>query len=581
MGHKGRLELGATALLVLKKRYLKKDLTGNPIETPQELFLRVARNVAQPDALYREDTEKVAETFYEIMSGLEFLPNSPTLMNAGRELQQLAACFVLPVEDSIEGIFESVKQAAIIHQSGGGTGFSFSRLRPRNDVVSTSGGPASGPVSFIRIFNESTEVINQGGFRRGANMAVLHVQHPDVLEFINSKGRQGILTNFNISVGVTDAFMKAVEEDTEYELINPRTGRPVRRLRAREVFQEIVEEAWKTGEPGMLFLDTINAANPTPLLGRIESTNPCGEQPLLPYESCVLGSVNLKRMVLDGDRPSINWQRLGEVVRHSVHFLDNVIDVNRYPLPQIEAVTKGNRKIGLGLMGFADMLIRLGIPYDSEEALKLAEELMSFFSREANQASAELAQTRGTFPNFTMSIYNKPGGPRYRNASRTTVAPTGSISIMADCSSGIEPIFAFSYTRQILDNTHVPETYGPFVEGAKKEGFYSDELMQRVSREGSIQNIPEIPREFKRVFVTARDVPAEWHVRMQAAFQKYTDSAVSKTINFSAHSSKEEVERAYLLAYKSGCKGITVYRDTTRISQALALECECDVGVVD
>ncbi|MFN3467748.1 MAG: adenosylcobalamin-dependent ribonucleoside-diphosphate reductase, partial [Candidatus Brocadiales bacterium] len=411
-------------------------------------------------------------------------------------------------------------------------------------------------------------------FRRGANMAVLHIQHPDILEFIHSKSRQGILTNFNISVGVTDAFMKAVEEDGEYELINPRTGRPVRRLRAREVFQEIVEEAWKTGEPGMLFLDTINAANPTPLLGRIEGTNPCGEQPLLPYESCVLGSVNLSKMVIEDGNPHINWQRLGEVVRHSVHFLDNVIDVNRYPLPQIENLTKGNRKIGLGLMGFADMLIKLGIPYNSEEALKLAEEMMSFFSREANQASIELAKTRGTFPNFSMSVYNKPYGPRYRNACRTTVAPTGSISIIADCSSGIEPIFAFSYTRQILDNTRVPETYAPFVERAKREGFYSDKLMERVSREGSIQNIPGIPEGTKRVFVTARDIPAEWHVRMQAAFQKYTDSAVSKTINFSAHSSREEVEKAYLLAYKLGCKGITVYRDTTRISQALALECE-------
>ncbi|HHT9152831.1 MAG TPA: adenosylcobalamin-dependent ribonucleoside-diphosphate reductase [Candidatus Hypogeohydataceae bacterium YC40] len=582
MGYKGKVKLSPTALLVLKRRYLKKDFAGNPIETPEELFLRVARNVAQPEALYGEDPEKAEEAFFEILAGLEFLPNTPALMNAGRDLQQLAACYVLPVEDSIEGIFESVKLAAIVHQSGGGTGFSFSRLRPRNDIVSSSGGPASGPVSFIRIFNESTEVINQGGFRRGANMAILHIQHPDILEFVHSKSKQGVLTNFNISVGTTDAFMKAVENDEEYELINPRTGRPVRRLRAREVFNEIVEEAWKTGEPGMIFLDAINRANPTPELGMIESTNPCGEQPLLPYESCVLGSVNLNKMLIEEDgKPRINWQRLAEVVRRAVHFLDNVIDANRYPAPQIEALTKGNRRIGLGLMGFADILIKMGIRYNSEEALKLAEEIMSFFSNEVNQASIELAKTRGVFPNFSRSIYNRLGGPRYRNVSRTTIAPTGSISIIAHCSSGIEPIFAFVFTRHILDNTRIPQVYEPFVEVAKKMGFYSEELMERVSREGSIQNIPGVPEEIKRVFVTARDIPAEWHVRMQAAFQKYTDNAVSKTINFSVNAPREEVERAYLLAYKLGCKGITVYRDTTRISQALALECECEVSVVD
>ncbi len=575
------IKLSPTALLILRRRYLKKDLAGNPIETPEELFRRVARNVAQPDAIHKEDPKRAEEDFFEILASLEFMPNSPCLMNAGRELQQLAACFVLPVEDSLEGIFESVKQAALIHQSGGGTGFSFSRLRPKNDIVSTSGGPASGPVSFIRIFNESTEVINQGGFRRGANMAVLHIQHPDILEFIHAKNKQGILTNFNISVGVTDAFMKAVENDEEYELISPRTGRPIRTLRARQVFKEIVEEAWKTGEPGMLFLDTINKANPTPELGRIESTNPCGEQPLLPYESCVLGSVNLGKMVIEGDKPGINWERLREVVRCGVHFLDNVIDVNRYPIPHIERMTKGNRKIGLGVMGFADLLIQMGIPYNSEEALKLAEEIMSFFSKEANEASIELARTRGTFPYFQMSVFNKPGGPRYRNACRTTVAPTGSISIIADSSSGIEPIFSFAYVRQILDNTRIPQVYEPFVDRAKRAGFYSEDLMERILREGSIKNIPGIPEEVKRVFVTARDVSAEWHVRMQAAFQKYTDSAVSKTINFSSSSPKEEVENAYLLAYKLGCKGITVYRDTTRISQALALECECEVGVVD
>lgn len=569
-----------TSLLVLKKRYLKRDKAGHPIETPEEMFRRVASNVAKAELLYGGDPREAEESFYEAMSSLEFLPNSPTLMNAGRELQQLAACFVLPVEDSVAGIFESVKQAAIIHQSGGGTGFAFSRLRPKNDIVSTSGGPASGPVSFIRIFNESTEVINQGGFRRGANMAVLHVQHPDILEFIHSKSHQGVLTNFNISVGVTDAFMKAVEEDGEYELINPRTGKAVKRLKAREVFSQIVEEAWKTGEPGMLFLDTINATNPTPALGVIESTNPCGEQPLLPYESCVLGSVSLSRMLLEDGSPRVDWKRLGEVIRLGVHFLDNVVDMNKYPLPQIEEITKGNRKIGLGIMGFADMLIKLAIPYSSQEALKMAEGLMAFFSREANNASIELAKKKGVFPNFSRSTYS-PGGPQYRNASRTTIAPTGTISIIAGCSSGIEPLFAFSYTRNILDETRIPEVYTLFVETAKREGFYSEELMEQVSREGSIQAVPSIPERVKRVFVTARDIPAEWHVRMQAAFQKYTDNAVSKTINFSANTSKEEVEKTYLLAYKTGCKGITIYRDRSRISQALALECECEVETID
>lgn len=575
------IQLSPTGLLVLQKRYLRKDGHGRCIESPGEMFRRVAHNVARADALYGIDPAVAEEAFYEMMASLEFLPNSPTLMNAGRELQQLAACFVLPVEDSIEHIFEMVKYSAIIHQSGGGTGFSFSRLRPKSDIVSTSGGPASGPVSFIRIFNEATEVINQGGFRRGANMAVLHVQHPDILEFISCKSRQGVLTNFNISVGVTDAFMRAVERDEEYELINPRTGKVVKRLRAREVFDKLVEEAWKTGEPGILFLDTINAANPTPQVGVIEGTNPCGEQPLLPYESCVLGSINLSRMLRNGEKPGIDWDRLREVIRQGVHFLDNVIDVNRYPLSQIEEITRGNRKIGLGIMGFADLLIKLGIPYNSEEALGMAEELMRFFSNEANVASIELAEQRGVFPNFPGSVYDRPGGPRYRNASRTTIAPTGTISIIAGCSSGIEPIFAFSFGRRILGETFIPEVHDFFIETAHREGFYSDKLMEEISKEGSIQSIPYIPERIKRVFVTARDISAEWHVRMQAAFQKYTDNAVSKTINFSSNTSKEDVERTYMLAYRSGCKGITVYRDRSRISQALALECECEAAIVD
>ncbi|MFQ5957189.1 MAG: adenosylcobalamin-dependent ribonucleoside-diphosphate reductase [Candidatus Brocadiales bacterium] len=576
-----KIQLSPTGLLVLKKRYLRKDAQGRCVESPEEMVERVARNVASADTFYGGGVQETEMAFYDMLASLEFLPNSPTLMNAGRELQQLAACFVLPVEDSIEHIFEMVKFSAIIHQSGGGTGFSFSKLRPKNDIVSTSGGPASGPVSFIRIFNEATEVINQGGFRRGANMAVLHVEHPDILEFIDCKSRQGVLTNFNISVGVTNDFMEAVEKDGEYELINPRTGKPVKRLRAKEVFEQLVVEAWKTGEPGILFLDSINATNPTPKVGIIEGTNPCGEQPLLPYESCVLGSVNLSRMFSKDKKPGINWDRFREVIRHGVHFLDNIIDINKYPLPQVEAITKGNRKIGLGIMGFADLLIKMGIPYNSDEALEVAEELMKFFSREANAASIELARKRGVFPNFSGSLYDRSGGSRYRNASRTTVAPTGTISIIAGCSSGIEPIFAFSFGRRILDEQFIPEVYDFFIETSHREGFYSDRLMEEVSKEGSIQSIPYIPDRIKRVFVTARDIPAEWHVRMQAAFQKYTDNAVSKTINFSSTTTKEDVEKTYMLAYKSGCKGITVYRDKSRISQALALECECEAATTD
>ncbi|MEE9583885.1 MAG: adenosylcobalamin-dependent ribonucleoside-diphosphate reductase, partial [Candidatus Brocadiales bacterium] len=481
-----KVQLSPTGLLILKKRYLKKDEQGRCIESPEEMFERVARNVAGADSFYGGDTRETEKSFYDMLATLEFLPNSPTLMNAGRKLQQLAACFVLPVEDSIEHIFEMVKYSAIIHQSGGGTGFSFSRLRPKDDIVSTSGGPASGPVSFIRIFNEATEVINQGGFRRGANMAVLHVTHPDILEFIDCKNRQGVLTNFNVSVGVTDAFMEAVEKDGEYGLINPRTGKTVKRLRAREVFDRLVEEAWKTGEPGILFLDSINAANPTPKIGTIEGTNPCGEQPLLPYESCVLGSVNLSRILKGGKRPGVDWDRLREVIRQGVHFLDNIIDVNKYPLTQIETLSKGNRKIGLGVMGFADLLIKMGIPYNSEKALEVAEELMKFFSQEANAASVELAEMRGVFSNFPESIYDRPGGPRYRNASRTTIAPTGTISIIAGCSSGIEPIFALSFGRRILGEAFIPEVHDLFVETAHREGFYSNGLIEEVSKEGSI-----------------------------------------------------------------------------------------------
>jgi ribonucleoside-diphosphate reductase alpha chain len=574
-------------MLVLERRYLKKNTSGEVVESPDDMFRRVAQNIAKADALYGRDADvKTTEgKFYKLLSNLEFLPNSPTLMNAGRVMQQLAACFVLPVEDSIEQIFETIKQATLIHKSGGGTGFSFSKIRPKNDLVSTSGGRASGPISFMRVFNEATEAINQGGFRRGANMAVLRVDHPDILEFINAKRKEGVLINFNISVGITDAFMKAFEEDGLYPLINPSTGKPVKEISAREVFDQIVDSAWDNGEPGLLFLDRINAANPTPALGEIEGTNPCGEQPLLPNESCVLGSINLSKMVKSpltpplgkGDRGDceIDWEKLADAIDTGVHFLDNLIDMNKFPLPQIEQVTKGNRKIGLGVMGFADMLIRLGVRYDSEEAVRIAEKLMKFFSERANQASIELAEKRGAFPNLEKSIYSNAGNQRYRNATRTTVAPAGTISIIAGCSSGIEPLYAVSYVRYILDNSTLPETHPLFEEMAKKEGFYSEALIQEISQNGTIQDIDAIPDEIKHLFVTARDVPAEWHIKIQTAFQKYVDSAVSKTVNFSKSSSKDDVRKVFLIAYNSGCKGVTVYRDKSRISQALSLECIC------
>lgn len=602
-----KVTLTPNARLVLERRYLKKNVSGEVIESPEDLFRRVARNIAKADAFYdrNADIKAVEDKFYSLLTNLEFLPNSPALMNAGRGMQQLAACFVLPVEDSIEQIFDTIKQATLIHKSGGGTGFSFSKIRPKDDIVSTSGGRASGPVSFMKVFNEATEAINQGGFRRGANMAVLRVDHPDILEFINAKRKEGVLINFNVSVGITDAFMKALEDDSLYALTNPNTGKPVKNISAREVFDQIVDSACDNGEPGLLFLDRINATNPTPALGQIESTNPCGEQPLLPYESCVLGSINLSKMVKSplipplekGDRRitplergdkgitplgkggrgdyEIDWEKLADAIETGVHFLDNIIDINKFPLPQIEETTKRNRKIGLGVMGFADMLIRLGIPYDSEEAVCIAEKLMKFFSEHANQSSIELAMKRGAFPNFDKNIYNKNENPAYRNATRTTIAPAGTISIIAGCSSGIEPLYGVSYVRRILDNNSLPETHPLFEEIAQKEGFYSESLIQEISQNGTIRDIDAIPDEIKRLFITARDVPAEWHVNIQAAFQKYTDNAVSKTVNFSRNSTTDDVRKVFLLAYNSGCKGVTVYRDKSRISQALSLECIC------
>ena len=573
------IKISSKSKVVLEERYLRKNEKGEIVETPEEMFRRIVRNIASADAKYNNtiNTARIENRFYDAMSNLEFLPNSPTLMNAGREFQQLAACFVLPVEDSIESIFDAVKHAALIHQSGGGTGFSFSNIRHRNDLVSTSGGRASGPISFMKVFNEATEAINQGGFRRGANMAILRVDHPDVLDFISAKDREGNLINFNISVSITDEFIKALEKNGKYSLVNPRTGMVVRQLYAREVFDKLTYAAWKNGEPGVLFIDKINASNPTPDIGEIESTNPCGEQPLLPFESCVLGSINLTKMlVVDDGNYKINWKKLSDTIKLGVHFLDNVIDMNRFPLIDITRVTTGNRKIGLGVMGFADMLIKMGIPYNSTDALNIADKLMKFFSKEADTASAELAEERGVFPNFEKSKLNKPGSLKLRNATRTTIAPTGTLSIIANCSSGIEPLFALSYVHHILDNKEISGLHHLFEEVAKEKGFYSQTLVKEISTKGTIRDIKNIPEDVKRVFVTAIEISPEWHVRMQATFQKHVDNAVSKTVNFPQNSTKEDVERVFLLAYKSGCKGITVYRDKSRMSQALSIECACE-----
>lgn len=582
-----KLQLSENALKVLERRYLIKDNEGRPTETPNEMFQRVALNIAAADRNYGAtdaQVEETAEQFYAAMTDLEFMPNSPTLMNAGRPLGQLSACFVLPVGDSMEEIFDTIKHAALIHKSGGGTGFSFSRLRPRNAVVASTSGVASGPVSFMKVFNSATEAVKQGGTRRGANMGILRVDHPDIVEFISCKDDTTEITNFNISVGLTDEFMKCVEEKSEYDLIDPRTnevfkvdGEP-QRLDATEVFETIVEHAWKTGEPGIIFLDRMNTSNPTKKIEMIEATNPCGEQPLPPYDSCNLASINVGKAILDPlpanyaptePEKGVDWNRLHELVKLGVHFLDNVIDQNRYPIREIEEQTRASRRIGLGVMGWADMLAQLRVPYNSEAALELGGKVMEFINTKGHFHSSELAKSRGKFPRWSHSTFADEG-VSMRNATITTVAPTGTISIIAGCSSGIEPYYAISFVRNVMDGTKLIDANPEFEKIAKKRGFYSTELMEKIAKSNSIKEIEEVPEDVRRTFDTAADVSPEMHVRMQATFQKHCDTSISKTINFPAEATRDDVKTAYWLAFKLGCKGVTIYRDGSRADQVLS-----------
>ncbi len=597
--------LTPNSLAVLKRRYLKRNDLGEVIESPEELFIRVAKNIASGDANFdatEEEIDNTARDFYRMMAKLEFMPNSPTLMNAGRKLGQLSACFVLPIDDNMESIFETVKNTALIHKSGGGTGFSFSRLRPKNSIVATTSGVASGPISFLKVINSATEAVKQGGTRRGANMGILRIDHPDIVDFIKCKDDLSELTNFNISVGVTNSFMKSVKERTTYPLIDPRSGKQFKidgvpqTLDASEVYQSIIEHAHKTGEPGVIFLDKINAKENTPEVGLVEATNPCGEQPLLPYESCNLGSINISKVVRAVVDPSdtskmfrneIDWEKLKDIIWKAVHFLDNVIEKNKYPFEAIRKATYDNRRIGLGIMGWADLLIMLETPYNSDEALQLAEKLMSFIQKEADSASADLAAKRGNFRNWENSAFydesTQTGRPR-RNSTVTTIAPTGTISIIAGCSSGVEPIFAVSYVRTVMDNTQMIEVNPLFESRAKEMGFYSESLMERIAEKNSIIDFAEIPQDIKDIFVTSHDVSPQWHIRMQAAFQKHTENAVSKTINLPNEATVDDVMTAFNLAFELDCKGVTIYRDGSRAFQVLSTKQtgkEKEMGVIE
>lgn len=569
-GEKKGLRLSFNALKVLERRYLLKDDARNVIETPLQLFRRVAKHIALAENNFKDKQHKrkdIEEKFFEMMRNLEFMPNSPTLMNAGTKMNQLSACFALPVEDSIPKIFKALRDMATIHQTGGGTGFDFSRLRPKGDLVYSTKGEASGPVSFMSIFDTATGVIVQGGRRRGANMGILRIDHPDIVEFIEAKLTEGRFSNFNLSVAITDEFMQVFYKNDSYSLINPRTKKEVRKVKAQEVFERIVNSAWKTGDPGLVFIDEINRYNPTPLIARIEATNPCGEVPLLPYESCNLASLNLSKFVTD--KQKLDWEKLAERIRWGVRFLDDVIEVNKFPLPEIKDITFKNRKIGLGVMGFADMLILLGIPYNSKQAVKFAEKLMRFIHRESLKASMQLAKTRGVFPNFRKSVYAK-NNLRVRNATVNTIAPTGTISIIAGCSSGIEPLFAISFTRRVLSGTKLLEINPLFERLARERSFYSNKIMLEIAKRGSIQKIKEVPPDIKKIFITAFDVTPLEHLYIQAAFQKYTDNSVSKTVNLPNKARVEDVKKIYLLAHKLKCKGITIYRYGTKKEQVLS-----------
>lgn len=571
------MQLPLNSIKVLERRYLERDDTRKIIESPSQLFRRVAKAVARAEDNFpdKRDKREIEEKFFGMMAGLEFMPNSPTLMNAGTGIGQLSACFVIPVEDSIPQIFEALKNMAAIHQTGGGTGFDFSRLRPKGDLVYSTKGEASGPVSFMSVFDSATGVIVQGGRRRGANMGILRVDHPDIEEFIDAKLKEGLFSNFNLSVAVTDKFMADFYKDREYALVNPRTKRQVKKAKARRIFLKISESAWKSGDPGLVFIDEVNRRNPTPEAGRIEATNPCGELPLLPYESCNLASINLAKFITE--QRTIDWDKLADRIKRGVRFLDDVIEVNKFALPQIRKMTFANRKIGLGIMGFADLLLALGIPYNSESAVKLAKALMRFMRGESVKASIALAEKRGVFPNHKRSVYVKKG-LSMRNATVNTIAPTGTISIIAGCSSGIEPLFALSFTRNVLSGTKLFEVNPLFERTARQRGFYSDELMLEIAKRGSLQRIGGIPRDVKRLFITAFDVTALDHLRIQAAFQEYCDNSVSKTVNLPEESRPQDVKSVYLAAHKLKCKGITVYRYGTKKEQVLSFSGRAETG---